>query len=110
MRRQWPLIWLSALTAWAAGGQSLITTFAGTDWLFSGDGKPGVDASLGVVSGVAVDRSGRVIVVDSDNCLVAGVGSDGILRVIGGSGICLTTGDNGLATDAGLQAPKSVAV
>jgi hypothetical protein len=41
-----------------ASGQGVITTFAGADWVFSGDRKPAIEAPLGVVSGIAVDQGG----------------------------------------------------
>jgi hypothetical protein len=76
-----------------------MTTFAGNDWVFLGDGKPAVNAPLGVVFGLAIDRTGNPIIVD--NCVVSRIGSDGILSVIAGSGICglsfAISGDGGPA-------------
>jgi hypothetical protein len=104
-----PLILASTALCRAALAQGVVTTFAGTDWLFPGDGKPAIDASLGVVSGITVDQPGNVILVDSDNCIVARITSDGALKVIGGNGTCNLSGDNGPATSAAIQRPQSVA-
>ena len=38
-----------------ARAQGVITTIAGADFLFQGDGRPAVDAPLGEVTSVAVD-------------------------------------------------------
>ncbi|HJZ95956.1 MAG TPA: hypothetical protein VKE70_05585, partial [Candidatus Solibacter sp.] len=54
----------------AAAAQGLITTVAGTDWLFPANGKPARTAPLGRVTGVALDRSGNLLVTDPDNAQV----------------------------------------
>jgi len=60
MQRPFILIWLTAALCGTAGAQGVITTFAGTDWVFAGDGKPALDAALGMVSGITVDQAGNV--------------------------------------------------
>lgn len=96
-----------------ARAQGVMTTFAGNDWVFPGDGKPAVNAPLGIVFGLTIDNAGNPIIVDNSNCVVSRVGSDGILSVIAGNGICglsfAISGDGGPATAASVYSPFSVA-
>ena len=104
---------LAAFTAAApAFSQGLITTFAGTDWLFPGDPRPAVQAPIGGLLGldVATDRAGNYYICDADNQVVMRVGTDGILNVIAGNGISVLAGDGGFAVNASLDLPTAVAV
>src|SRR5438105_284513 len=89
-----------------------MTTFAGTDWLFPGDGRPALQAPLGGLLSldVAVDRNGNYYIADADNGVILRVGSDGIANVIAGNGLPGISGDGGLAVNASLDIPLSVAV
>src|SRR5271168_394617 len=84
--------------------QSVITTIAGTDWLFPGNGLPAINAPLSGSLGldIAVDRNGNLYIADLGNGEVMKVGSNGILSVIAGTGIFGATGDGGLAISAAL--------
>ena len=96
-----------------AFGQRVITTVAGTDWLFPGDGRPAINAPLGGADhglDIAVDRNGNYFICDGDNLMVMRVGPDGIVNVIAGNGINFSSGDGGLAINAGLLFPISIAV
>lgn len=117
MRFTWSLV-VSVVVALAACSipalaQGVLTTFAGNDWVFPGDGRPAVNAPLGRVYGVTIDRVGNPILVDTDNCLVARVEKTGLLTVIAGNGFCGLTfaisGNGGPATAAGVFSPYSVA-
>jgi hypothetical protein len=58
-------LWLAAiliLPAQHIRAQGIITTSAGTEWVFAGDGKPALDAPLGNINSVALDRSGNRVV------------------------------------------------
>src|SRR5438094_8129 len=101
-------LWLAGL----ASAQSVITTIAGTDWIFPGDGKPAVNAALGGVlaMGVAADQDGNFYIADEDNAMVMKVTPDGILHVIAGNGILGYSGDGGPATSASLGLIVGVAV
>src|SRR6266550_349897 len=63
-------ICLASLFVLPAAAQSLITTIAGTDFVFRGDGQPALQAPIGAIAGVAVDRAGMLYLVDVDNNLV----------------------------------------
>jgi uncharacterized protein (TIGR03437 family) len=101
---------LVLLSAPAARAQGVITTVAGSTWVFRGDGGPGTDAPLGRATGVAVDTAGAVYATDPGNCLVVKTLASGILRVVAGNGICGYSGDGGPATAASLKDPWGVAV
>ena len=91
-------------------GQGIVTTFAGTDYVFSGDGRPATQAQLGRVSSVAVDAQGNVYTGDVENHLVYLISTDGTLKVVAGNGIPGYTGDGGPATQAAFVAPLYVAL
>jgi hypothetical protein len=88
-----------------------IYTIAGRSCGFSGDRGPATRARLGVLSGVAVDDSGNIVVTDSGNDRVQIVAARtgrfygtamraGDLYSVAGSGTLGTAGDGGLASRA----------
>ncbi len=97
-----------------ASGQRVITTFAGTDWLFSGDGGPARNAPISGEGGldVAVDSSGNYYICDQNNYMVFKVTPDGVIHNFAGNGFgqSFASGDGGLAVDAALFIPFAVAV
>jgi uncharacterized protein (TIGR03437 family) len=94
----------------AVRAQNLITTFAGTDWIFNGDGKPAVSVHFKQPSAITVDLNGNPVVVDGYFGIVARINPDGTLSVLAGNGFNLgDSGDNGPATAAGLSNPVSAA-
>src|SRR5438874_11382802 len=82
-----------------ASGQGVVTTLAGTDWLFPGDGQPAVKAPLSSSSGpdIALDGKSNLYLCDTGNAMVMRVGPDGIINVVAGNGIVSSTGDGGPA-------------
>ena len=96
--------------AQAARAQGVITTVAGSTWVFRGDGGPATNAPLGYISGVAVDAAGAVYASDERNCLVVKILPSGLLRVVAGNEICGYSGDGGPATSAALNQPYGVAL
>src|SRR5207244_4239880 len=99
----------------------LISTIAGSgatgsgDGGFSGDGGPATSAKLNNPTGVAVDASGDVFIVDTDNQRIRKVTPAGLISTIAGSGATGSgnggfSGDGGPATSAKLNNPTGVAV
>jgi sugar lactone lactonase YvrE len=102
-------------TATQAGAVITIDTAAGTGINgYGGDGGLATAAQLSGPRGVAVDKSGRVYIADSDSNIVRRIKLDGTIETIAGvqNGPSCTTdysGDNGPATSAHLGCPHSVA-
>ena len=100
------LAWIAP--AWC----QVITSIAGTDWLFPGDGSKATNAPVGGSLGldVAVGPDGSFYIADADNLMVMRVGTDGILHVVAGNGFVGHWGDGGLAVNAALFNADGVAV
>ncbi len=94
-------LFLSVLSPQSCFSQ-VITTVAGTPWIFRGDGGPATKAPVGEVQGVAVDSAGNLFVADSGNDLVVKISKGGVLTVVAGSGTFGFSGDGGPATSAAL--------
>ena len=90
--------------------QGIITTVAGSTFVFRGDGGPATDASLGFISDVAVDSAGNVFAADFSIQLVVKISTTGVLTVVAGNEIRGFSGDGGPATSASLFFPRGVAV
>lgn len=97
-----------------AHAQGVITTYAGTDWVFTGNGKPAVNAPLGSVTSITLDAAGNPVFVDLDNCMIDRLNADGTLTVLAGTGCIVfsnqtgSTGDGAPAIRASLRAPQAV--
>jgi hypothetical protein len=95
-----------------------ISTAAGTGVQgFSGDHGPATDASLRLATGplsgggcLAVDAAGDLFIADALNNRVRKVAVNGIITTVAGEGRRGFFGDNGPATNAGLDLPLGVAV
>jgi hypothetical protein len=74
-----------------------------------GDGGPATAVSLTRPTGVAVDSSGNLYIADTGANRVRKV-SGGIITTVAGTGAANTSGDGGLATQAGVDQPWHVAV
>src|SRR5258708_9143039 len=84
----------------AIAAQNVITTIAGQDPSFTGNGQPAVSVPIGYVNGVATDGAGNVYFTDPLEHMVFRVSADGTLTVVAGNGIAAYSGDGGLATSA----------
>jgi sugar lactone lactonase YvrE len=93
-------------------GSGVIITIAGNGIPgYSGDGGPGVKASLNFPQNLAVDAAGmNVYVADSYNHCVRKVDSAGIITTVAGTGVLGYAGDAGPATEALLACPSGVAL
>ncbi len=101
---------LAAALCATSYAQRIITTIAGTEYLFPGDGRPAVNAPLGEISGVAVDAAGALYFTDLGNAMVMRVEGNGAIRVIAGNGIRDISGDGGEARRAAVRFPLSLAI
>jgi sugar lactone lactonase YvrE len=93
-------------SAWA----QVITTVAGTNWLFPTGSLSAVNAPLGHIQSVAVDANGNLYIADIDGNTVTQVTPGGVLTVVAGNGSAGYSGDNGPAVSARLNQPNGVAV
>ena len=112
MRRNMFRIALAALLPLAAlqvHGQSLVSTVAGTEWLFPSATLPGTQAPLGQVFAAIVEGN-NMLVADRDNHLIFRIDTNGRISVVAGNGISGFSGDGGPARDASLDSPRGVAV
>src|SRR5450631_1766631 len=98
---------LTGLLSAALSGQNVITTIAGIDSSFSGNGQPALRVPIGYVNGVATDGAGNVYFTDPLEHMVLEVSPSGILTVVAGNGIAAYSGDGGAATSAGIAASDS---
>src|SRR5882672_5411842 len=87
--------------------EPIITTFAGTDWIFQRDGGPALSAPLSQVDQLAADLEGNILIADPGNHMIARLNPDGTLAVLAGNGIPGFSGDGGSARDASLNSPRA---
>ena len=93
----------------ASGQSGIITTVAGNGTSgFTGDGGPATSASLSQPSGVALDASGNLFIVDFNNYRIRKVAASGIMTTVAGNGVNGYSDFNGPATSASLK-PAGVA-
>jgi sugar lactone lactonase YvrE len=88
-----------------------ITTVAGNGTNgFSGDGGPATKASLSLPNGVTVDATGNLFIAELGDNRIRKVDTNQIITTVAGDGANGFAGDGGVATNASLAAPYSVAV
>ncbi|HXB13590.1 MAG TPA: T9SS type A sorting domain-containing protein, partial [Bacteroidia bacterium] len=88
----------------------VINTIAGNgSFGFSGDGGQATNAELNSPTGVAVDNSGNVYIVDA-NDRIRKVNTAGIINTIAGNGNTGFSGDGGQATAAEFNFPQGLSV
>jgi hypothetical protein len=82
----------------------IITTAAGVggNGGFSGDNGPATDARLNDPIGLAVDALGNLFIAEKGNYRVRKVSPEGVITTAAGSGANRSSGDGGLATEAGI--------
>ncbi|MEO8126253.1 MAG: hypothetical protein ABI822_04120 [Bryobacteraceae bacterium] len=104
-----------ARTAFAAvafcqlSAQPIINTKAGTDWIFPGDGGSAINAPLGKLYAVTVDKNDVLYFSDYDSQMVMRLNADGTVTVVAGNGFQFNSGDGGPATHAGVFNPQGLA-
>ena len=94
------------------GKTGVITTVAGNGTQgFSGDGGPAILAQLSSLGGLATDHLGNLYIADSFNSRIRMISiSSGAIATVAGNGTKGFFGDGGLARDASLDNPLSVAI
>ena len=91
--------------------EGVITTIAGTgEGGFGGDGGPATEAQLYSPSGLALDGSGNLYVVDFRNNRIRRIDAEGVITTIAGTGEGGFGGDGGPATEAQLYSPSGLAL
>jgi len=89
----------------------IITTVVGNGSQgYSGDGEAATEAMLNYSSGVTVDSSGNIYLVDTMNNRIRKVDSNGIITTVAGNGSQGYSGDGGPATEAKFSGASSIAV
>jgi uncharacterized protein (TIGR03437 family) len=89
---------------------SIITTYAGANHTFSGDGGPALQAGLSGFQQLATDRDGNIIFADTGNHVVSRLNRDGTITVLAGNGIAGFSGEGGPAVSASLRFPTDAAM
>ncbi len=90
----------------------VISNYAGTgDRGATGDGGPAALAKFDEPNGLALDAQGNLYIADTGNHVIRRVAAaTGLISTVAGSFSAGFSGDNGLATQAKLNSPTSVAV
>jgi len=89
----------------------IITTVAGGGIEgYSSNGSTATNARLGFPIDVAMDIAGNMFIADFDTHRINKVSAKGIISTVAGNGSYGFTGDGGIATNASLCSPSSVAV
>ncbi len=92
------------ISVFAGGGTS-----AGIDGF--GDGEAATNAQLANPSGVALDSAGNLYIADTGDNLIRRVDmTTGIITAVAGNGTFGYSGDFGLATNASLASPQTIAI
>jgi len=94
---------LLALTALPVFSQRVMSTVAGSPFVFRSDGKPATTASLGTLTGIASDAAGNIYAADDGNHIVVKISTDGTLTVVAGNGLGGFSGEGGEARSASLS-------
>ncbi|MGA2135318.1 MAG: hypothetical protein ABSH50_23770 [Bryobacteraceae bacterium] len=99
-----------------------LSVFAGNEVTgagYTGDAGPATGALLDNPEGLAMDSAGNLYIADTDNNVIRkvapsgvvnGATINGLITTVAGNGIAGYSGDDGPATQATLNGPKSVAV
>ncbi len=101
----------------AAPGQGLISTVAGTGNACGGgnqacgDGSVATSASLNAPRAIVVDAGGNLYVADTSDSRIRAVSASSlVISTVAGTGVAGSSGDNGSATVATLNAPRGISM
>jgi RHS repeat-associated protein len=87
----------------------IITTVAGNQHGFSGDGGPATQASLSFPRRITMGADGSLYIADTGNNRIRRVSPDGIITTVAGNGLRGYSGDGGPASQARLFEPFDMA-
>jgi sugar lactone lactonase YvrE len=91
--------------------KGFVTTIAGNGARgYSGDGGPAIDSELNSPTGLVMDTSENIYIIDTGNNRIRKVDKKGFITTIAGNGLMDYSGDGGPATSADLFYPYGVAV
>jgi trimeric autotransporter adhesin len=91
------------------GADGIITTIAGTGSVsYNGENIPATAANLYEPSGVTIDATGNLFVLEYINPRVRKIATSGIITTIAGNGTTGYSGDGGLATLAAFDRPIGI--
>jgi uncharacterized protein (TIGR03437 family) len=89
----------------------VISTVAGNgSYGAAGDGSQAISASFSDVTDIALDGAGNLYIADASNRRIRKVTPGGIVTTVAGTGVQGSSGDGGLAINATLNRPISVAI
>ena len=89
----------------------IITTIAGIgEEGYTGDGGPATEARFYLPTGIDIDSSGNVYIVDRRNNSIRKINKDGIISTVAGNGTLGYNGDGYFATKSLLRSPYDVAI
>jgi uncharacterized protein (TIGR03437 family) len=92
-------------------GTGIMSTVAGNgQTAFSGLGQSAAQTGIGNVAGVAVDPSGNIYVGSINTAYLLKISSSGAVSIAGGNTGCSYIGDGGLAVNASICQPSSLAL
>jgi sugar lactone lactonase YvrE len=104
------LLAAALVLAASAFAQGIVTTVAGTDYIFPDDGKPALQAHLAGPRACALDAKGNLYVADFDLAMVLKISPDGVIHIFAGNGLTRFAGDGGPAVAASIAGTAGVAV
>jgi uncharacterized protein (TIGR03437 family) len=105
---RWRIAIAALVFAGLLSGQSIITTVAGTEWVFPRGTIPAIGAPLSSdIYGLLYDRDGSLLICDTGNNMVFRL-RGGNLIPVAGNGNRAFAGDGGPATQASLWAPYDI--
>ena len=90
--------------------QQIVTTLAGTEWVFPANGAAALNVPIAPGLATAIDPQGRLVYADSLNHVVVRIESNNTVTVIAGNGVRGFSGDGGDARRASFDQPRGVAI
>jgi uncharacterized protein (TIGR03437 family) len=94
----------------ALPAQQIVTTFAGTEWVFPNTGGAALDIPMSPQLAAAIDPQGRVVYADGLNHVVVRIEESGTTTVVAGNGVRGYSGDGGSALRASFNEPRGIAI